>query len=371
MQRLLIGLAAATVLTGSALAANDFSVRGDLSGSWYNPEQSGHGLQIDVLDSGEAVIAWYLYDPDGQAMWLFGQGPATGNRITAELFRYSGGGFPDDFDADAVTGQAWGEVVIEFSDCERAELAWTPSAPGFEAGSLELHRLTRIGGVRCGQAEAFEQAVDWSLDAGPGAWQTLFSDYGEAQIGSMDREAAWQQLPEPLADRRGFRLAGRNTPDELAMLLAHPIGGLEPGTEYLVEADMRFATNVPRGCAGIGGAPGESVTIKLGAAGVEPEVVESDGFFRVNIDKGNQTQGGADALAVGDMTNSQGPEYCDPALADERRWELKQVSTRGETFTATSDSDGRLWVVGGTDSGFEGRTTIYFTDFSVRLMALD
>ncbi|MGM0633380.1 MAG: hypothetical protein ACQETO_09420, partial [Pseudomonadota bacterium] len=73
--------------------------------------------------------------------------------------------------------------------------------------------------------------------------------------------------------------------------------------------------------------------------------------------------GGEDALRVGDMTNFQ--EECVPM--EEEVWQLKTVSTQGEAFSATTDSDGMLWVYGGSDSGFEGRTTFFVTDFTVRL----
>lgn len=362
---------ACMMLSGADASSEAFSVRGDISGNWYNPDQPGHGLQIEVMDGGGAIIAWYLYDQDGQAMWLFGQGDAVGSRIEAELFRFSGGGFPtDEFDAETVEGELWGEIVIAFDDCFSGAISWEPVAEDFPSGTIDLERLSGIGGLRCGQAEMFEQTVEFSLDAAASGWEALFADYGEGQIGSMDREAEWTALPGRLDDRRGYMLAGTNTSDDLAMFLSRPAGGLMPETTYQVELDMTFATNQPAGCAGIGGAPGEAVTVKLGASGRKPEVVEDAGEFRLNIDKGNQSSGGEDALAVGDMTNSQGEELCDPDRRDERRWELKTVSTRDRTFAATTDADGTLWIYGGSDSGFEGRTTFFITDFSVRLLAL-
>ncbi len=41
--------------------------------------------------------------------------------------------------------------------------------------------------------------------------------------------------------------------------------------------------------SGIGGSPGESVYVKAGATTEEPLIIEdSDGWLRMNIDKGNQ-----------------------------------------------------------------------------------
>ncbi len=63
------------------------------------------------------------------------------------------------------------------------------------------------------------------------------------------------------------------------------------------------------------------------------------------------------------MANSQDCEEVDAG----GEWELKTVTTQGEDFTATTDPDGTLWIYGGSDSGFEGRTTFFVTDFTARL----
>jgi hypothetical protein len=37
------------------------------------------------------------------------------------------------------------------------------------------------------------------------------------------------------------------------------------------------------------------------------------------------------------------------------------------TFTAQADAEGNLWLLVGTDSGFEGLTALYFQQIDVRL----
>lgn len=357
------------LLVANCASAENFTVRGDISGNWYNPDEPNHGVQVEVIDPNQAIVVWYVYDAEGSPLWLFGMGGVRENRIQAELYRFSGALFPPEFEPGDVSQTFWGELDLEFDDCMRGEMSWRPEGEGYSSGRMDLVRLAGIEGVRCGQRERFEQSVEFSLDAGAGGWEAMFADYGEAQIGTMDREAEWRQLPGGLADRRGFMLAGSNTPDDLAMFLVRRIGGLQPDSEYQVELDMTMATNVPQGCAGIGGAPGEAVSVKLGATGTRPEVVESDGDFRFNFDKGDQSAGGEDALVVGDMTSSQGEDLC--GRNDDWRWELKTLTTRGEAFSATTDAEGRMWILGGSDSGFEGRTTFFITDFSVRLFPLE
>lgn len=53
-----------------------------------------------------------------------------------------------------------------------------------------------------------------------------------------------------------------------------------------------------------GGSPGESVFIKVGATETESQRIENDmGYYRITIDKGNQSQGGEDMLVIGDFSN--------------------------------------------------------------------
>lgn len=369
MKRLRFGLAllGAFALTAAA-AAQELSIRGGFSGNWYDAENDQQGLQIEVINPRQAVVAWYTYDTAGEPVWLFGVGNIRGDTIEVELDSFRGGRFPTSEDPGTVNVEPWGSAEIEFADCNTAQLRWDTGSAGFEDGTLPLSRLTNIEGRRCGQAEEFQQTITFSLEPGAGSWSALFADYSEAQLDTIGTAAGWTRVPFPLRNRNGFRLSGRNTSDDLAMFLKHPIAGLSPDTEYRVELAMTFATNVPQGCFGTGGPPSEAVTMKLGASGMEPVVLNQDGEFRLNIDKGNQSTGGADALAVGDMTSTQGEEFC--GRPSDWRWELKTVSTQGEEFTATTDNDGMLWVYGGSDSGFESRTTFYVTDFTVSLTPL-
>lgn len=361
MRKLL--LACSLLVLPLAAPAQEPSLRGDFSGNWFDPDQSGHGVQIEVINPREAVVAWYVFDPDGNAMWLFGVGRIEGNAIHVTLERFQGGRFPPAFDPGAVTTETWGEATLTFEDCDSGEMSWEPAIEGFEPGSMPLSRLTGIHGLRCGQSEAFENTVELSLDAGPGRWTALFADYSEGM--NINAEAQWTTLPAPLSAREGWKLAGSNASDDLAMFLTAPVGELMPDTDYSVELEMEFATNAPQDCFGIGGAPGESVFVKLGASGIEPMVIENDGFFELNIDKGIQSNDGQDAVVAGDMANFQ--QNC----PEDTEWQLKTVSTEGMEFTTRTDADGTLWVYGGTDSGFEGRTTIYVTKFTARLTPTD
>jgi len=126
-----------------------------------------------------------------------------------------------------------------------------------------------------------------------------------------------------------------------------------------VTFDVEIATNVPSGCFGVGGAPGEGVTVKAGVSLVEPDaVLDSAGYLRMNVDKGQQTNGGEAAIVLGDLANSR---ECDGNFV----WETKRLNGDGQSLQITTDGTGSVWLFVGTDSGFESLSAVYYTRFQV------
>ncbi|MFW6309857.1 MAG: hypothetical protein ACOC1D_02035, partial [Prolixibacteraceae bacterium] len=148
--------------------------------------------------------------------------------------------------------------------------------------------------------------------------------------------------------------------DDLFMFVKKQVDGLQPNAGYLVSFEVQFATNVPEGTAGIGGSPGESVWIKAGAVQHEPIPEQEDNagvmYYRMNIDKGGQSQGGSDMQVLGDFSNE----------TDQDQYTLKTVTSENPV-PVTTDNNGQLWLIVGTDSGFEGNTTIYYNTITAVL----
>ena len=215
------------------------------------------------------------------------------------------------------------------------------------------------------ETHAFRFTFDENLEG----WTTGFADYpmgtSEAEQQAIDEffelDSGHAGLPDPLDPADGaVRLSGNNHSDDLFMFLKRRISGLDSDTRYRLELRVEFATNAPRGCFGIGGSPGESVFVKGGATVVEPlRIPEAGGQARwvMNIDKGDQSDGAADAQLLGDFANSK-----DCGLGD-FSYELKSLSNLAlPAFHVTTDNIGDVWLLVGTDSGFEGTTTIYYTE---------
>ncbi len=198
-----------------------------------------------------------------------------------------------------------------------------------------------------------------------------FTDYSLGQeVGDQGIRfvSEFRRLPPPLDNRFGLLLGGTNRSDDLFMYIYRQVTGLVPGQRYRVQVDITFATNVPRDCVGIGGSPGESVYIHAGASAAVPTKVIQGTSVRSSIAKANQSQSGRETITIGNFAGGGG-------TCTAGQYALKTLSTAAREVTSaplpappadalllTADAQGRLWIVVGTDSGFEGRTEIYYLE---------
>ena len=193
-------------------------------------------------------------------------------------------------------------------------------------------------------------------------WVGGFADLPEDGQEIYDLEISHSPLPEEIEPSSGsIKVQGHNRSDDLFMFLKKQITGLTPSTTYQITFDIELASQYPEAAPGAGGSPGGSVYLKAGATAEEPLPVAEDNsrvpFLRMNIDKGNQSQEGADMFNIGTV-GIENEEY---------RYELIQRGNSDRPFSATTDADGNLWLVVGTDSGFEGLTVLYYNSIKVRL----
>ena len=233
------------------------------------------------------------------------------------------------------------------------------SRPGFAAATLLVGAF--IGGCSGHPTEPTD-ALTFSFDfsRGPQGFIAGFADYPPDHADSYRLTSDYRSLPPPLESQSALFISGVNRSDDLFMFFKGPVGGLSPGARYDVTVSVEIATDTPAGCVGVGGAPGESVWIKAGAAAVEPLPVRDGSYLRMNIDIGNQSVGGTQAVVLGNIANSRSCEQS-------RQWERKSLQVRSTPVPIAIPSNGQAWLLFGVDSGFESRTEIYFTRAAVTL----
>ena len=223
-------------------------------------------------------------------------------------------------------------------------------------GAMALATATLAG--TSGALAQGADPVGFTFSFGDGAqgWTVEFADLPVDYDDSI-YELAHEHRPLPNGlEGSGIYVQGHNRSDDLFMYLKRQVDGLRPNVTYTVSVSMDLATNVSEGLVGIGGSPGGSVFVKAGATTVEPGVVEdSNQYLRMNIDKGNQSRGGGYMAVLGDIAH---PEVVD------REYRIKTLVNAGMPLIVTADGEGRVWLIVGTDSGFEGLTGLYFARIS-------
>lgn len=181
-------------------------------------------------------------------------------------------------------------------------------------------------------------------------WNGGYADY---TVGTAPNDVIWEfkTLPTPLLGS-GYYLSGTNKSDDLFIYIKRKFTGFDPNSHYQATFEVKLGTNVPSGCSGVGGAPGEGVTIFAGASRTEPEtVLLTDGNFRVNIDRGNQGTSGKEALVLGNIANTT------PNCSE---WSYQSKTLANSLpLDVISNENGEMWVLVGMDSGFESFSQIY------------
>jgi hypothetical protein len=205
------------------------------------------------------------------------------------------------------------------------------------------------------------ELIEYNFSTKTHGWTGDFADYPVGEESFYELTWGWAPLPSPTDDfTSGLFLSGNNHSDDLFMFVKNKIENLLPDTEYRIVFHATIQNNVPSGLFGVGGSPGESVAVKVGASTEEPNKVEVNGFYKLNVDKGEQMEAGAAAVIVGDLAN--------PSVdSDYPQYAFKEFDNGDSPMIVQTDASGNLWIFFGTDSGFESATTYYIPKITLSI----
>lgn len=212
--------------------------------------------------------------------------------------------------------------------------------------------------VSCSNNEEpfYESTISFEFNDGTHGWNGDFADYPVTDSVFYELQFAHTKLPVPLdTTRRALKISGNNHSDDLFMFIKRKVTGLIPNATYQIVFNMDLASRYPTNAIGVGGAPGESVVIKVGATAIEPDKVAEDGYYYMNIEKDNQSGSGKDMQVIGHVGVSDTTSV----------FTMINRNNKSTPFTATADNQGSLWLIIGTESGFEATTTLYFKRIEV------
>ena len=191
----------------------DFTIRDSVlesgpaqSGSWFDPAQSGQGLNLEFFNDGRAIAYWYAYDEDGDNLWLVGDGRYDGDEAVFDVFEAAGNGFPPNYDPVSHELDPWGEMTLTLDTCRSGTLSWTTSNEDFANGFMPLQRISPQNGEACFDDEL--QSDGWRttnlLAEDPElGFELLNATLAGAGEGG-DWTLAFEDLPEALGGGRGL-----------------------------------------------------------------------------------------------------------------------------------------------------------------------
>jgi hypothetical protein len=128
-----------------------FRITTGLSGSWFNPETTGQGFFMDILDnSNQLFLAWFTYDlqrPDSNVSamigepghrWMTALGPFEG--VTADLPIYWNSGMIFDSANPPTEQMQDGDMTVRFTDCANGNVDYDLGSTNV-TGNVPIQRL--------------------------------------------------------------------------------------------------------------------------------------------------------------------------------------------------------------------------------------
>ena len=123
----------------------DGGVQGDAlpwMGTYFDPARDGEGFMLSVEGDGSVfVMTWYTY-LDGEQVWLIGVGTRNGNRLVFEEMQItSGASFGSEFDPTDVIRETFGEITVDFTDCNSFTATVDTVLPEFHDIVLDVTKI--------------------------------------------------------------------------------------------------------------------------------------------------------------------------------------------------------------------------------------
>ncbi len=121
------------------------------SGSFYDRNRSGEGIQVQWLSDGRVLIIFFTVDADGNAFWTISDIENTvvnGDTVNAPMLYPAGRtSFGSNFDSSEISLESWGTVTATYTSDDTIDFSHSSPLPGFGDGSYGYDRITQPAGT--------------------------------------------------------------------------------------------------------------------------------------------------------------------------------------------------------------------------------
>ncbi len=139
-----------SITVQAATSSGNVPITPGFTGAWYDPNQSGHGIFLEVLPNNVLLAAWYTFNPDGtQQAWFTGLGTIANNTAVVNADLTTGGQWIPNFNPTKIVNNPWGTLTFGFTDCNHGRVDFASTYPGYGTNHMDLSRLTQPAGVTC------------------------------------------------------------------------------------------------------------------------------------------------------------------------------------------------------------------------------
>ncbi len=191
-------------------------------------------------------------------------------------------------------------------------------------------------------------------------WEVFYAHFTDPEKAQTELQSDYTSLPSGLNESGNAHFASAlNHPENFKILYRLHVENLVPFAPYDVRYTIRFATDVPAGCADIGEPAGEDQYIIARSHVVQPDttnIIQFGPTALLNIQYFSNPQNWLNESVISDITNSR-------SCNEPRQFEIQEVRTRSDHDAVTADSNGNIWLMFGTHSDIQGDTSVYFTYF--------
>lgn len=110
-------------------------------GAYFDPARDGEGFHFGVEAGSVFVMTWYTY-LDGMQVWMIGTGVRDGMRVVFEdMVITNGTGFGSEFDPAQVVRETFGDITVDFSDCNNFTATVASERPEFQDIELDMTKI--------------------------------------------------------------------------------------------------------------------------------------------------------------------------------------------------------------------------------------
>jgi hypothetical protein len=220
--------------------------------------------------------------------------------------------------------------------CERNEIMNFKVMKVHKSPGLLLFTCVMIVST-CVLARAQTFSYDFETDYQ--GWACDFSDYNVGDSVRMHLSYNRDTMPQIRPIRYGIVMKGDNYSDDLFFFMKKHITNLSPNVTYTIAFSIDVVTQMPPdGCGA------SDLILKAGATTIEPSKTVSSDMYRMNIDKGNQSQPGPDMDTLGHTMH---------AVPGSFSYRLVTKTNAGHLFQRAASPNGDLWLTVGAESAFE------------------